>query len=118
MREKLFLESEESHTFTLWKQKLSRHLCDPQNNRCCWVLPGDIFFQKTFIVLQKYDSLENNCVFIFYNTATNTDWKSGLVVKLNEILGRNYIQFVVLFIKIKYINKLILFIYIFFLFSK
>jgi hypothetical protein len=50
---------------------------------------GDVLAQETFSVLQEYDSLESIRAIVLDNTPTNTGWKSGLVVKLEEILERN-----------------------------
>ena len=49
---------------------------------------GDVLAQEAFSVLQEYDSLESIHAILLDNTATNTGSKSGLVVKLEEILGR------------------------------
>lgn len=50
---------------------------------------GEVLAQEAFAVLQEYNSLESIQAILIDNTATNTGPKSGLVVKLEELLKRN-----------------------------
>jgi hypothetical protein len=50
---------------------------------------GEVLAQEAFAVLQEYNSLESIQAILLDNTATNTGPKSGLVVKLEELLKKN-----------------------------
>ena len=44
---------------------------------------------STFKVLEEYDSLTSIQAILLDNTAVNTGWKNGLVVKLEKLLGKS-----------------------------
>ena len=45
--------------------------------------------QHVYDALEKFDSLEIIRTILVDNTSVNTGWKNGLVVKLEDKLGRN-----------------------------
>lgn len=49
---------------------------------------GEVLAQETYNVLQEYDILESIHAILLDNTATNNGRKIGLVVKLEEKIGR------------------------------
>ena len=44
--------------------------------------------QQAFEVLKDYSSCDSVRATLFVNAAVNTGWKSGFVVKLENVLGR------------------------------
>src|SRR5678815_5655883 len=49
---------------------------------------NDVLAQETLDVLQEYDSIDSILAILLGNTEINTGHRSGLVVKLEELLGR------------------------------
>nr|XP_012554020.1 uncharacterized protein LOC105843331 [Hydra vulgaris] len=49
---------------------------------------GDFLALETFSVLEEYYSLETIGTILLDNIASNTGWRSGLVVNLEELIGR------------------------------
>jgi len=50
---------------------------------------GEVMAQHVYDALEEFDSLESIKAILLDNTSVNTGWKNGLVVKLEEKLGRN-----------------------------
>ena len=50
---------------------------------------GEVMAQHVYDALEEFDSLESIRAILVDNTSVNTGWKNGLVVKLEDKLGRN-----------------------------
>ena len=49
----------------------------------------EVMTQHVYHAMEEFDSLESIRPILVYNTFVNTGWKNGLVVKLEDKLGRN-----------------------------
>ena len=50
---------------------------------------SEVMVQHVFDALEQFDSLESIRAILVGNTSVNTCWNNGLVVKLEDKLGRN-----------------------------
>ena len=50
---------------------------------------SEVMAQHIYDALEEFDSLESTRAILIDSTSVNTGWKNGLVVKLEDKLGRN-----------------------------